>query len=155
MSSNNRTLEIGTGLFVLLGFAALAFLTTQLPGSGIKIGGKDDGFHVTARFDNVGDLKVGARVHVRGSMAGKEDRHQNRKEEHVGSQRGKDKEANAQQQFARAATFVSPVIASAVAALAIAAGGPPDDRRNAAQARISQFLLRRFVGKSRGHGETL
>ena len=27
----NRTLEIGTGLFVLLGFAALLFLTTQLP----------------------------------------------------------------------------------------------------------------------------
>ncbi len=26
-----RTLEIGTGLFVLLGFAALFFLTTQLP----------------------------------------------------------------------------------------------------------------------------
>ena len=32
----NRTLEIGTGLFVLLGFAALLFLTTQLPSSGLK-----------------------------------------------------------------------------------------------------------------------
>jgi len=31
----NRTLEIGTGLFVLLGFAALLFLTTQLPASGL------------------------------------------------------------------------------------------------------------------------
>jgi len=35
----NRTLEIGTGLFVLLGFAALLFLTTQLPASGLKFGG--------------------------------------------------------------------------------------------------------------------
>jgi phospholipid/cholesterol/gamma-HCH transport system substrate-binding protein len=73
MSSNNRTLEIGTGLFVLLGFAALAFLTTQLPGSGIKIGGKDDGFHVTARFDNVGDLKVGAPVTMAGVRIGRVD----------------------------------------------------------------------------------
>jgi hypothetical protein len=30
---SNRTLEIGTGLFVLLGFAALFFLVTQLPSS--------------------------------------------------------------------------------------------------------------------------
>ena len=28
---SNRTLELGTGLFVLLGFAALFFLATQLP----------------------------------------------------------------------------------------------------------------------------
>ena len=35
----NRTLELGTGLFVLLGFAALLFLTTQLPSSGLKLGG--------------------------------------------------------------------------------------------------------------------
>ena len=34
----NRTLEIGTGLFVLLGFAALLFLTTQLPASGLRLG---------------------------------------------------------------------------------------------------------------------
>jgi hypothetical protein len=31
MRDANRALEIGTGLFVLLGFAALLFLTTQLP----------------------------------------------------------------------------------------------------------------------------
>ncbi len=35
---NSRSLEIGTGLFVLLGFAALAFLTTQLPGTSLKFG---------------------------------------------------------------------------------------------------------------------
>ncbi len=33
----NRTLEIGTGLFVLLGLDALLFLTTQLPGSGLTL----------------------------------------------------------------------------------------------------------------------
>ena len=40
---NSRSLEIGTGLFVLLGFAALAFLTTQLPGTSLKLGGSDGG----------------------------------------------------------------------------------------------------------------
>ena len=41
---NSRSLEIGTGLFVLLGFAALAFLTTQLPGTSLKFGGGDGGY---------------------------------------------------------------------------------------------------------------
>ena len=34
---SNRTLELGTGLFVLLGFVALFFLATQLPSSGLKL----------------------------------------------------------------------------------------------------------------------
>jgi phospholipid/cholesterol/gamma-HCH transport system substrate-binding protein len=63
---STRNLEIGTGLFVLLGFAALAFLTTQLPSSGLKLGGAKTGYHVVAKFDNIGDLKPGAPV----SMAG-------------------------------------------------------------------------------------
>jgi len=62
----NPTLEIGTGLFVLLGFAALFFLTTQLPSSGLKLSGRKAGFHVTAQFDNVGDLKTGAPVTMAG-----------------------------------------------------------------------------------------
>ena len=40
--------------FVLLGFAALLFLTTQLPASGLKIGTAKKGFAVSAEFDNVG-----------------------------------------------------------------------------------------------------
>ena len=67
---NNRTLEIGTGLFVLLGFAALLFLTTQLPASGVKFGGQKAGYHVTAQFDNVGDLKVGSPVTIGGVRVG-------------------------------------------------------------------------------------
>jgi phospholipid/cholesterol/gamma-HCH transport system substrate-binding protein len=63
---STRNLEVGTGLFVLLGFAALAFLTTQLPSSGLKLGNGKAGYHVLAKFDNIGDLKPGAPV----SMAG-------------------------------------------------------------------------------------
>jgi phospholipid/cholesterol/gamma-HCH transport system substrate-binding protein len=71
MTRVNRTLEIGTGLFVLLGFAALAFLTTQLPGSGVKLRGVDSSFQVSARFDDVGDLKVGAPVTMAGVRIGR------------------------------------------------------------------------------------
>src|SRR5215470_5865733 len=66
----NRTLEIGTGLFVLLGFAALLFLTTQLPASGLKFGGAKAGYHVTASFDDIGDLKVGSPVTMSGVRLG-------------------------------------------------------------------------------------
>jgi phospholipid/cholesterol/gamma-HCH transport system substrate-binding protein len=66
----NRTLEIGTGLFVLLGFAALLFLTTQLPASGLKLASAKGGYHVTAEFDNVGDLKVGSPVTMSGVHIG-------------------------------------------------------------------------------------
>jgi len=65
----SRTLEIGTGLFVLLGFAALLFLTTQLPASGLKLGNRS-GFHVTALFDDIGDLKVGSPVSMSGVTVG-------------------------------------------------------------------------------------
>jgi len=67
----NRGVEIGTGLFVLLGFAALVFLTTQLPGSKLSMGSASDAFNVTARFDNVGDLRVGAPVTMAGVTVGR------------------------------------------------------------------------------------
>lgn len=66
----NRSLELGTGLFVLLGFAALLFLTTQLPGSGVKMG-TNSSYAVTARFDNVGDLKAGSPVTMAGVRVGR------------------------------------------------------------------------------------
>ena len=69
----NRTLEIGTGLFVLLGFAALFFLTTQLPSSGIKLGSAKHSYHVIAEFDNIGDLKVGSPVTMAGVRIGEVD----------------------------------------------------------------------------------
>ncbi|MGH8298518.1 MAG: outer membrane lipid asymmetry maintenance protein MlaD [Steroidobacteraceae bacterium] len=64
-----RSLEIGTGLFVLLGLLALIFLTTQLPSSGLKLG-KPVGYAVTAEFDNIGDLKVGSPVRMAGVRIG-------------------------------------------------------------------------------------
>jgi phospholipid/cholesterol/gamma-HCH transport system substrate-binding protein len=66
----NRTLEIGTGLFVLLGFAALLFLTSQLPASGAKFGAHKSGYRVSADFDNIGDLKVGSPVTMSGVRVG-------------------------------------------------------------------------------------
>ena len=69
----NRTLEIGTGLFVLLGFAALLFLTTQLPSSGLRLSQTKAGYHVTAAFDNVGDLKTGSPVTMAGVRIGEVD----------------------------------------------------------------------------------
>jgi phospholipid/cholesterol/gamma-HCH transport system substrate-binding protein len=68
---NSRSLEIGTGLFVLLGFAALAFLTTQLPGSKLAVIGESGGYSVTARFDNVGDIQPGAPVSMGGVKIGR------------------------------------------------------------------------------------
>jgi len=57
-------------LFVLLGFAALLFLTTQLPATGLKLGGAKAGYHVTAEFDDIGDLKVGSPVTISGVRLG-------------------------------------------------------------------------------------
>lgn len=68
---NARSLEIGTGLFVLLGFFALAFLTTQLPGSKLGVVGQSGGYAVTARFDNVADLQPGAPVSMAGVKIGR------------------------------------------------------------------------------------
>ena len=67
---SNRGIEIGTGLFVLLGFVALLFLTTQLPSSGLKLAAAKTGYHITAAFDNVGDLKVGSPVTMAGVNLG-------------------------------------------------------------------------------------
>jgi phospholipid/cholesterol/gamma-HCH transport system substrate-binding protein len=70
---SNRTLEIGTGMFVLLGFAALFFLSMQLPQSGLRLTGTRSGYHVSADFDNIGDLKVGAPVTMSGVNMGEVD----------------------------------------------------------------------------------
>ena len=68
---NNRSLEIGTGLFGLLGFAALAFLTTQLPGTSLRLSTGNSGYRVTAKFDNIGDLKEGSPVTMAGVRIGR------------------------------------------------------------------------------------
>ena len=67
---SNRGIEIGTGLFVVLGFVSLLFLTTQLPSSGLKLAHTKAGFHISAAFENVGDLKVGSPVTMAGVNLG-------------------------------------------------------------------------------------
>jgi len=66
----SRTLNLGTGSFVLLGFAALFFLTTQTTSRGLTWFGPPR-YEVTAKFDNVGDLKVGAPVSMSGVEIGR------------------------------------------------------------------------------------
>ena len=68
MRKSRMTLNLGTGTFVLLGFAALLFLTTQTTSRGITLFATPPHYDLTAKFDNIGDLKVGAPV----SMAGVE-----------------------------------------------------------------------------------
>ena len=64
-----RAVELGTGLFALLGVGALFFLTTQ------TTGGDDfkasEVYEVTARFQNVGSLKARAPVAMAGVTIGR------------------------------------------------------------------------------------
>jgi phospholipid/cholesterol/gamma-HCH transport system substrate-binding protein len=64
-----RTIELGTGLFALLGIGALFFLTTQTTGrDDFNV---DDTFTVEARFENVGSLKARAPVSMSGVTIGR------------------------------------------------------------------------------------
>jgi phospholipid/cholesterol/gamma-HCH transport system substrate-binding protein len=65
-----RAIELSTGLFVLLGFAALFFLTTQISNRGVALG-KDHGYTLTAKFEDIGGLKVGAPVSMSGVTVGR------------------------------------------------------------------------------------
>jgi phospholipid/cholesterol/gamma-HCH transport system substrate-binding protein len=67
----SSTLNVGAGTFVLLGFGALAFLTTQTTSHGVHFGRAGHFYTVTAEFDNVGDLKVGAPVSMSGVDVGR------------------------------------------------------------------------------------
>ena len=64
----NRTVEMSTGLFVLLGFAALFFLVTQISNREVSVNG---GYRLFARFENIGGLKKGAPVAMAGVTVGR------------------------------------------------------------------------------------
>jgi phospholipid/cholesterol/gamma-HCH transport system substrate-binding protein len=64
-----RAIELGTGLFVLLGFAALFFLVTQITSREFGVG--NGGYHLTASFDQIGSLKPGAPVSMSGVTIGR------------------------------------------------------------------------------------
>ena len=64
-----RTMEVGTGLFALLGIGALFFLTTQTTGNNDF--NADETYRVQARFENVGSLKPRAPVSMSGVTIGR------------------------------------------------------------------------------------
>ena len=64
-----RSVEVGTGLFALLGMSALFFLTTQTTG-GDRFSA-DETYEVEAWFDNVGSLKSRAPVAMSGVTIGR------------------------------------------------------------------------------------
>lgn len=68
---STRTIEMSTGLFVLLGFAALFFLVTQITNRELSV--DDKSYDVEARFENIGSLKVGAAVSMAGVTIGRVD----------------------------------------------------------------------------------
>ena len=64
-----RSVELGTGFFVLLGLGALFFLTTQTTTSSTF--SDSEAYEVTARFENVGSLKNRAPVSMSGVTIGR------------------------------------------------------------------------------------
>ncbi len=63
------TRELGTGLFVFLGFAALLFLATQTTDINEYV--DNEGYSLIARFSNVAGLKVRAQVTLAGVPIGR------------------------------------------------------------------------------------
>jgi phospholipid/cholesterol/gamma-HCH transport system substrate-binding protein len=66
----NTTLELLVGFFVLIGIAAVAYLTLKL-GAGSMVGG--DTYVIEARFANAGGLHEGSSVLVAGVTVGRVD----------------------------------------------------------------------------------
>lgn len=64
-----RAVELGTGLFVFMGILALFFLTTRVTSFDAYSG--DEGYELTARFDQVGTLKTRSPVSIAGVQVGR------------------------------------------------------------------------------------
>ena len=64
-----RQLEITVGLFMAIGLVALFFLAMQV--SNLSAMTSSDGYLVTARFDNIGGLKVRSPVSMAGVRIGR------------------------------------------------------------------------------------
>jgi len=67
----SRTIDISTGLFVLLGFAAILFLVTQIRNKEFTLASTS--YHLRADFENIGGLKTGAPVSMAGVTIGRVD----------------------------------------------------------------------------------
>jgi len=65
----SRAIDVSTGLFVLLGIAAIIFLVTQISNREISL--RDTSYRVRAQFENIGGLKEGAPVSMAGVKIGR------------------------------------------------------------------------------------
>lgn len=66
----SRAIDVSTGLFVLLGVAAIIFLVTQISNREVSLG-RSTSYRVQAQFENIGGLKVGAPVSMAGVKIGR------------------------------------------------------------------------------------
>jgi len=66
--AQRQSFQIGTGLFIVLGFAALGYLATQT--TSLANYRQGDSYAVKARFTNIGQLKLRAPVKVAGVRVG-------------------------------------------------------------------------------------
>ena len=66
--AQQRSFQLGTGLFILLGFAALAYLATQT--TSVANFRQGDSYTLQASFSNIGQLKLGAPVKMAGVRIG-------------------------------------------------------------------------------------
>ena len=69
MTQPRRSFQIGTGLFILLGFAALAYLATQT--TSVANFRQGDSYVLKARFTNIGQLRLAAPVKIGGVTIGR------------------------------------------------------------------------------------
>ncbi len=67
----SRAVDISAGMFVLLGFAALWFLVTQITNREASVG--KNAYEIVAKYENIGSLKVGAPVSMAGVTIGRVD----------------------------------------------------------------------------------
>jgi phospholipid/cholesterol/gamma-HCH transport system substrate-binding protein len=66
--AQRQSFQIGTGLFIVLGFVALAYLATQT--TSVANFSQGDSYDLKARFTNVGQLKLRAPVKIAGVRIG-------------------------------------------------------------------------------------
>ncbi len=67
--NNSKSMEIGVGLFAIAGLAALLLLAFKA--SNLTELADDNGYQLTAQFDNVGGLKVRSPVTISGVRIGR------------------------------------------------------------------------------------
>ncbi len=66
---SSKSVEIGVGVFVALGLAALLMLAMKVSNLSAVTG--DHGYEIKARFDNIGTLKARAPVSMAGVRIGR------------------------------------------------------------------------------------